>query len=281
MSPVKLGLFAGLFLAGIGTLPASGQIRVSMESSRSTYLLFEPIVFSVTLTNTTSSPLALNDHPVSGRPWLTFQIFRADGSKVMPVSGYSVPPQVLRPGETKILDVNITPLYRVRDTGPYDIRAVVNLAGRQSFQTGRLRFVVGKGEETWTVNREVDGEQRRYSLIRFLEREDSNLYIRVEEPANNTVYSTVRLGTVVGYTRPQVQFDAEGNLHVLHINTAKLHRYSRISPDGQVLEQEDRSAAGTAPTLISGNDGSVEVAGGINMSEKPTRRKLSEDQMGL
>jgi hypothetical protein len=252
-----------------------------MESSRSTYLLFEPVVFSLQLTNTTASPLALSDHPVSGRPWLTFQIFRADGSKVMPVSGYSVPSQVVKPGESKIIDVNVTPLYRIRDTGPYDIRAVVTLAGRQSFQTGRLRFVIGKGEESWTDTREVDGEQRRYSLIRFLEKQDSNLYIRVEEPANNTVYSTSRLGTVVGYTQPQVQFDSKGHLHVLHINTSNLHRYSEISPDGQILRQEDRQVAGSVPRLVPGQDGSIDVAGGVDVNAQPSRRKLSEDQMGL
>lgn len=264
--------------------PVFGQLKISIESNRSTYLLYEPIVFSLSLTNTTGSPVALSENPVTKRPWLSFQIFRADGSKVMPVSGYSVPAEVLKPGESKILDVNITPLYRIRNTGPYEIRAVVTLAGRQqTFQTSKIRFVLGKGEEFWTQTRQVDGEKRHYSLIRFLERESSSLYLRVEAPQKNIVYATQRLGTVVGYTKPQVQFDGSGNLHILHVKTSQLYCYSKMGANGALFDQENRQVVGpgSVPRLVAREDGTIALAGGVDIQARPTRRRLSDDQTGF
>ena len=260
---------------------AYGQIRVGLDGQRDTFLQFEPIVFRVKLQNTSTSPVTLQDHPVSGRPWLAFQIFKANGEKVRAVEGYSVPSQVLRPGESTAIEVNITQLYSVRETGPYDLSAVVSIAGGRSFVTGKIRFYVGKGEEVWLKEFPVGEGKRTYSLIRFLENRESALYVRVEEPAKNLVYTTSRLGSVVGYTSPDVKRDPAGRLHILHVNTSQMHRYSVISPDGLLLEQEDRVDEGGAPRLIANESGTVKHAGGVDIRSKPKRRKLSEDQAGL
>jgi len=273
-------ILAGLLALGV---PLTGwtQLTLGIKADRETYLLFEPILFTVNLTNTSVSPVALNDHPVTGRPWLTFQIFRADGTKVQATGQFSVPPQVLRPGESTSMEVNITPLYAIRDTGPYTIRGVVTMAGRKSFQTGQLRFIVGKGDESWSEERTINGNKRRYALIRFLGKDTSSLYLRVEEPESNLVYVTQKLGSLAGYTRPQVLFDSRERIHVLHISSGQMHRYSRLGPDGRLLYQEDREGLGTTPRLVNNNGGMVQLVGGLNTRDQPKRRRLSEDQQGL
>ncbi len=260
---------------------AQAQLNISLESSRDTFLLYEPIVFKVTLQNVTGSPVALQDHPVSKRPWLTFQIFRNGGDKVSPTSDFSMPAEVLKPGETKTIDVNITPLYKLRDSGQYDIKAAVTMAGRQSFMTGSLRFNIGKGELVWVRDLMVNGAKRTYSLIRFLGKADSSLYLRVEEVDKNLVYTTTRLGSIIGFTEPEIKFDSEGKLHLLHVSTSSLYRYSRLTADGALEYQEDRRADGLVPALIQTNDGGVQLAGGNNIRLQEKRKKLSEDQMGL
>ncbi|MEM6820851.1 MAG: hypothetical protein AAF558_02755 [Verrucomicrobiota bacterium] len=258
------------------------QLQISLEAQRDTFLLYEPIVFKLTVTNTSASPIALTENPGSKRPWLAFQIFRADRTKVSAVDGYSVPSQIVDPGQSTTLEVNITPLYRIRSSGQYDIQAVVQVPGGRSFITTRLRFHIGIGEVGWSEDVLMNGVTRKYSLIRFLESKKSALYLRVEEPDENLVYTTTRLGSVVGFTQPQVQFDANGELHILHISASTLHRYTHASAEGAILYREDRQALpGAAPRLVEQNGGKVMVAGGVDMKGKQKRRKLSEDQLGL
>ncbi|MEM1158198.1 MAG: hypothetical protein AAGH72_08085 [Verrucomicrobiota bacterium] len=272
----------GLLAIGWATLVSGhAQLSVSLESTRDTFLLYEPMEFNVRLQNLTGSPIALQDHPVHKRSWLSFQIFGSSGEKIGPTGNGSLPPQVLKPGESKTLQVNITPLYKIRSTGQYDIRANVNIAGGQSFITGSIRINVGKGEVTWVRDINVDGVKRTYSLIRFLDQSKSSLYLRVEEVDKNLVYSTTRLGEIVGFTTPDVKFDSDGKIHLLHVSTSALHRYSRLTRNGILEYQEDRQVAGMAPALIETDDGGVQLAGGFNTRKQVKRKKLSEDQMGL
>lgn len=274
------GFGIAMTLLGMVT-SAQAQLNISLESSRDTFLLYEPIEFRVKLQNLTGSPIALQDHPVSKRPWLSFQIFGSGGQKISPTGSFSIPAEVLKPGESKLVAVNITPLYKIRNTGQYDIRASVNIAGKKSFMTGSLRFNVGSGDVIWVKELTVDGEKRTYSLIRFLERAKSTFYIRVEAVDENLVYTTTRLGEIVGYTEPDVKFDSEGKIHLLHVSTSTLHRYSRLTKDGALEYQEDRRVTGIVPALVKTNDGGVQLAGGYDVRQQVKRKKLSEDQMGL
>jgi len=260
---------------------AQAQLSLSLESSRSTFLLYESMEFDVRIQNLTGSPLALQDHPIRKRAWLSFQIFGSSGEKISATGNAVVPPQVLKPGESKTLRINITPMYKIRSTGQYDIRANVNIAGGKSFVTSSLRFNVGKGEVTWVQNKRVNGVNRTYSLIRFLDQFRSSVYLRVEEVDRNLVYSTIRLGEIVGFTKPEVEFDSEGKIHLLHVSTSTLHRYSRLTKDGALEYQEDRQVTDAAPALVKTEDGGVQLAGGFNIREQVKRKKLSEDQMGL
>ena len=270
-----------IVILGVTLTTAQAQLSLSLESSRSTFLLYEPMEFDVRIQNMTGSPIALQDHPVTKRSWLSFQIFDSSGEKIASTGNATIPPQVLKPGEAKSLRINSTPMYRIRSTGQYDIRANVSIAGGKSFVTGSLRFNVGKGEVTWVQDRNVNGVQRTYSLIRFLDQHRSSLYLRVEEVDQNLVYSTIRLGEVVGFTKPEIMFDSDGKVHLLHVSTSTLHRYSRLTKDGALEYQEDRQVAGAVPTLVQTSDGGVQLAGGFNVRQQVKRRKLSEDQMGL
>ncbi len=260
---------------------ALANVRLALESDRDTYLLYEPVIFNLRIQNIGSETMALQDHPVTKRPWLSFLIFKADGNKVGATGSFSVPPQVLKQGESSVMEIDITPLYQIRESGRFDVQAVVSIPGKSTYQTGRLRIYVGRGEEVWRREINRNGVIRVYSLIRFLEKKNSSLYVRVEEPSQNLVYTTQRLGFMAGYTSPTVEFDAAGSMHVMHETAVRKYRYSIISLDGQMLDQQDRIAERDVPRLALSPEGNVVVAGGVNPSGKVKRRNLSEDQMGL
>lgn len=275
----RLG-FAVLALAFF-TPAVCAQIRVVLAVERSTHLLYEPMEVAVQITNTTDEPLVLNTRP-GERPWLSFIVKGADGNSVRTEQTLELEPLAIPPGEAKLLSVDLTPLYAIRTTGPYRVQASVQVPGRTAVLTDPLVLTVGAGDTLWTKSYSEAGTQRVVSLIRFMDRREVTLYLRVEEPRENLVYSTTRLGPVVAFTQPQVLFDKGKGIHILQPVSPKTYRYTRADKEGRVLEQVDREAAATQPTLAEKPGGEVALVGGMAPPTIETRRpKLSAAQQGL
>jgi len=255
------------------------QVRISLSSERSNYLLFENSPFTVEVTNESGEPLNFSSDPKTGHSWLAFIILRVDGSKIRAESTFSTKDRSLQQGESFSIRVNITPYYSLRETGQYTIQAVVKPDGMNSFITSKLTFNVSKGENIWQRDRMVDGKRTTYSIIRFLE-DETSCYIRVEEPEENLVLCTTRTGSLLANSAPTTLFDANGELHLLQSLAARTYRYSKISEGGKIVFQEDRVAGATIPTMASMPDGSVQFTGGVNQKELQQRPSLSDDQGG-
>ena len=277
--PTRLCLAALLLLNFIPGLFAQLQVKLSQE--RTVYLIYEPMVFTVSITNISDAPIALSREQGQDHDWLNFMIFNTSKEKIHQNEDFSIPASTLPPGQTLKIPVNITPYYALRSTGSYTIQAVINLPGRQPIQTIELYFNVGKGDVLWKKEIFEEGSKRVYSLIRFLENRDSNLYLRVEDPNDNIVYTTVRLGKMTTYTDPSVEFDKDHNIHILHTAGAKTSRYTKADNKGKIILQQDRMAGNTHPTLVKTQAGTVEFAGGIEPMERKQRPTLSEGQQGL
>jgi hypothetical protein len=270
---------------GIGLLSlmlvtaAQAQVKVQLSQERSIYLQYEALELAVTITNVTDSPISLNAGN-NGKSWLSFLVFTQDGSTVDSIKPVDIGQVTLKPGETQRFVVNILPYYGIRSTGGYSVQAVINIPGLTPIMTGKLYFTEGKGETISTQEIYNMGVKRVYSLIRFLDVNDCNLYLRVEEPDLNLVYSTVRLGKVVNFTEPEKQFDAKGNLHIVQVVGTNIYRYTEADPQGNILKQETRSgvAGQYVPTLAQEKDGSIVFAGGQGKVDKVKRAKLSDSQ---
>ena len=269
---------AVLFLAAAISAPA--QIRVTLATERSTYLLYEPMVVTVEIANISNDSILLNSGP-NDRPWLSFLVRSVDGRKVRTEQPLTLDPITLRPGQSRLLSVDLTPLYAVRETGQYTVQASVQPPGRQAYLTDALALNVGRGDTLWSQTYVDAGTKRIVSLIRFMDRKDVYLYLRVEEPQENLVYTTTRLGKFIAYTSPQIQLDASRTIHVVHPVGARLYRYTRATPEGVILSQEDRESAGSQPSLVSRPGGTVEFVGGIEQKQRTERPRLSEAQQGI
>jgi hypothetical protein len=273
--------FAGI-LALLAAVSAQAQVQVKFSQARTLYLQYESIDLTLSLTNVSDAPvnLAASDE---GKSWLSFLVFNrggaGEGSFVEQVRDVAIDPVRLLPGETKQVTVNIMPYYAIRSTGGYSAQAVVNIPGLAPLMTGKLYFTVGKGEQVWKQETFNLGVKRVYKLIRFLDVHDANLYLRVEEPDQNLVYSTVRLGRLVAFAEPAVEFDAAGNIHIVQVTGSHYYRYTAADANGRILKQEDRSAmAGAEPTVVKAKDGTVQFVGGFSKQMAAKRAKLSETQ---
>ena len=263
------------FLASL--CAARAQLQVGMETDRFNYLLYEPLAVHLTIENLAGFDLLFQDG--TEKPWLTFFITRADHSLVMPDQKIAGKDLKLAAGESVSLNVDITPLYRMRETGVYKIQAVIDISGREYLSTP-IQITLENGQRIWTETRAIDGSPRTYSLVRFAPNlQETNLYLRVEDATQNLVYSNTLLGEIVDVGIPQVFFDNSGQLHILQLNGNATYRYTRASSDGAILSQSVYdSVALSQPQLVRQGDGGILVVGGRQENDSTRRERLSDNQ---
>jgi hypothetical protein len=276
MKPVMryLAALGALCFLATGTL-ASAQIQLSAQTERTDFLLYERVDLLITIVNAGESDLVLDNN--EGRSWLSFLVTKSNRLPVHPERQASFKPVSLKVGETKTLRVNLTPLFSFRETGDYKAAVVVDLPGAGEIVSDPVPFTVERGRSVWTESRPVDGVQRVYSLIRFSPTVNAtNLYLRVEEPADNIVLTNLALGEVVAYVDPEVFFDPQGNIHVLQPIAMSTYLYTRADATGKVVHQGIFKTFRTIrPRLTKIEDGNVIVYGGLEQSPNAPRETLS------
>lgn len=269
-------VIGGLLL--VGNLQAD-IVGVVVENSREQYVLFEPIDLQITLQNNSSQDLVFEDAG-NTRSWLDFLVVSDVTKSILTRDQTQHFDKLTLPsGQSKSLMVNVTPLYNIRQTGQYKIQVVVQIAGHE-FVTSPTKVTIVNGQKIWHQSRLVDGSMRSYSLIRFTPTAQGVfLYLRVEDEALNVVYATERLGEIVSYADPLTMFDAQGNLHIIHVSGKGLYRYSRVGPKGEIQTQQAFSSDDQSrPQLVATQDGAVLVLGGRKEDASTARELLSKGQ---
>lgn len=268
------------FLAA--TSLATAQIQVAAQTQRSHFLLFERVDLLVTVTNIGDTDIVLDNN--EGHPWLSFLVSQHTQHNDLPVrperdSNFAA--LNLKAGENKTLRINLTPLFAFRNQGEYRAAAVIDLPGQGQIISDNVPFTVDRGREIWSQSRPVESCQRVYSLVRFSPSPDKmNLYLRVAAPSENLVYANLALGEVVGYVDPEILFDPQGNLHILHPFALGTYLYTRADASGKIVHQGVfKTFHEIPPRLHKMDDGNVIVLGGLEDNPNAPREKLSDGQV--
>ena len=279
---MRLSAVLGLLLFVATVSPALAQVNIDARMGREggDYLLYERTDMLVTITNTSDTDIVLDNE--GSRPWLSFVICKHNTMPVRPERQALFKPLTLKQGESKTLRVNLTPLFSFRDEGPYTAQAVVTLAGAGDLTSREVPFTVMRGKSIWSQQRPIDGTDRIYSLLRFSPKPDeTELYLRVEEPSDNVVLANVGLGPVEAYVDPEIFFDPQNNLHVLHLISMSTYLYTRADANGKVVHQGVfKTFESVPPRLRKMDDGSIYVAGGLEETPEMTHESLLAGQSG-
>ncbi|MDZ4788824.1 MAG: hypothetical protein SH807_07785 [Blastochloris sp.] len=259
---------------------SQAQVNLKMSMERETYLLYESFPVRVDIENVGDQQISLKNNADNSSDWISFLIYRADGTKVRSEKAISISPVTIEPGAKTSVLVDLTPVYALRDTGQYKIKAVLSVPGLKPFVTDALVISIGKGESIWSETRMESGIKRVATLIKFLSRNETTLYARIEEPSTNTIYTTQKLGRFTDFTKPVAKMDATGSLHVVHTLSGQTYRYSVVSAEGTLTKQEDRLIEGARPQLIATSEGGLNFFGGTVAEGKKERAKLSQGQQG-
>jgi len=280
--PGRMRLLAalGLLLFVATATPAVAQLHIDAKMGRegADYLIYERTDMYVTLTNTSDTDIVLDNE--GSHPWLSFMICRHNTMPVRPERQALFKPLTLKQGETKTLRINLTPLFSFRDEGGYTAQAVVTLPGAGDLTSREVPFTVLRGKTIWTQQRPVEGADRIYSLLRFSPTPNTTeLYLRVEEPTDNVVLANVGIGPVEAYIDPQVFFDPQGNLHVMHLISMSTYLYTRADANGKIMHQGVfKTFQSVPPRLRQMEDGNVYVAGGLEETPEMAHESLLAGQ---
>lgn len=256
---------AALCLAAAGE--AVAQVRVDISFKRKLYVMYEPVIATVTINNLSGRPLLLenSDH----HRWFGFNIETGDGRIIPPINpDYALAPAAVGPGEKLTRAVNITPLFPLHEFGLYRVQAAVYAeAFDRYFSSPPLAIEITDGRPIWQEVVGVPGaagkpELRTITLLSHKLSRSTRLYVRIENREEGRVYATHQLGQFLTFGRPEVLLDVDNRIHILQNTLPKQFLYTHLGLDGEVLAQQAYREVGSRPRLVKQEGGTVGVTGG-------------------
>jgi hypothetical protein len=285
--PSILALVTGALLLAGAAEQAAAQVRVDISFKRKLYVMYEPLIATVTINNLSGRPLLLenSDH----HRWFGFNIEAADGRIVPPINpDYALAPAAVGPGEKLTRSVNLTPLFPLHDFGLYRVKAAVYVSsfGRY-FSSPPLAVEITDGRPIWQEVVGLPGgegkpELRTITLLAHKLSRSTRLYVRIEDRERGRVYATHQLGQFLTFGRPEVMLDVDNQIHILQNTLPKQFLYTHLGLGGEVLGQQAYREAGSRPTLAKKEGGTVGVKGGkpFTPGEEEVPTEGATDKLG-
>lgn len=258
--------FASVLFCAV--LTAQAQVQVDIEMKRSLYIVYEPVLVTVTITNLSGNELTLADS--GGNKWFGFQLETLDGRPIPPSDGeYSNQPVELGPQQKISRTINLTPLFPINEFGGYRVKATLfSQQTNRFFTSPPISFEVTDGRLLWQKTVGVPdgapgaGGTRTVSMLSHRLPQNTQLYIRIEDKQAGIVYCTHKLGRFLTFGNPDVLLDSKNQVHILQNVAPKAFVYSKIGLNGEVLDRKSYNEFSSRPALRRGSDGSVLIVGG-------------------
>ena len=251
------------------------QIQVGLSVKRRFFVVYEPIIATITITNRSGRDVPLTD--ADSQHWFGFEIVRGNGEIIAPINpNYEMSPLVIPAGQTVKRSVNLNALFPVHDFGLHRIKAAIYFAPMQKyFVSPQVNIELSDGKVIWQQTVGVPdgvkgaGGTRKMSLLTFRQDDKNILYVRVEDANDGTIYCTTPVGALINETQPQIQIDFNNQLHLLQVVGPKTWAYSRIGTNGEWLGQDIYVSTKTRPTLRRDGASEVSVVGGELRANAP------------
>ncbi len=259
---------------------AQAQVRVDIAFKRNLYMLYEPIMCTVTITNQSGRTLDLADTPRD--KWFSFQIETTSGIPLPPVNAdYQNQPMQIEAGQKLVRTINLTPLYPLSEFGTYRVQAAVfpEQIGKM-FISPKLNIDITEGRLLWQEAVGVPdgagpGRTRTYSILAHRLPQSTMLYLRVEDKDAGIIYCTTQLGRFITFGSPDIVVDATNQIHILQNTAPKAFLYSHFDVNGKISKQQGYQVFKDRPYLVKQGN-AVSVVGGVpyDPNAKPVEDQL-------
>lgn len=251
----------------LGPLAGRAQLQVDLKLSRRSFIVYEPLIATVTITNNAGRDLQLEDD--QGNQWFNLEVSKITGEQLMPYNpDYKLHPLTLPAGQSLQRKIDVTPLFPIREMGTHRLRANIYYADtNRYYYSNYASFDLTDGRLLWRQTVGVPGsnnEMRQVSLLTHQLTDRMLLYVRVRDEEGDTVYTTQALGRLIITGRePQEFFDRGNTLHVLQEAVPGTYLYSAVNLNGERVDQKAYVRSGSSrPLLVKSASGEVTVRGG-------------------
>ncbi len=274
------------------TCQGVAQINVSLHLPRTSFLLNEPTVATLTISNLAGQDLLFEDSPDFG-PWCRLELKALRGDFVSPRrEEISFPPLIVPSGKTISRTINVSDFFFLDHPGQYKIRVGVFFAPTRAEFYTQSTFNADPGRMEWAQTVGIPeagnngGKFRTFSLVTHQRPEGIFLYAKLEGKEEGIRFSPFFLGRLLSAMKPQPQFDASNNLYVFHASSDSTYVLSQIDVDtgkfGQALYRPSTPRAGR-PAMSKDAKGHLVISGGIRVHEeeltpKSTSRSLLSER---
>ena len=281
-----------LFLLLLLGTTAHAQYASNLTLQKSSFLLNEPVLAFVTITNRSGADVIVGG--VGSRPWMQFQFEDSTGRVLAPVSIGSKSAITLKAGATTQHTVEIEGASATGSLGTYyTTGSIYHPTTGQYYTTNRARITVTDAKPMFDQAFGVPkgfrdaGRARRYQAIIFRDIDSVTMYARVTDDRTQDNLSTRLLGPVMTSIQPQIAIDAKNFFQLLFMAQPGIFCHTTVNPDGSVRRRAYyKDLEGSRPTLVMTPAG-AEVVGGefFDPAKQPEPnkgiRKASERPKGL
>ena len=250
-------------------LPVQGQVTIELDFDKDFYIADEPLFANVRITNFSGRTLKFG----RDNHWLMFSVEARDGFLVDEEGTPNVSGEFDIPNASRgTRRVNLAPYYRVKKPGRYQVLATVfsdqlkEVLKSPSMEVNIIRATTLWQKDFGVATAEGDAyEVRRYTLIRALNDNVLELYIRVANRDDSKVYTVFSVGNLVSFGSPEAQVDRLSRLHLLQQYGARSFRYLVVTADGELMTRHRYDYTNSRPKLAAGPDNLIMVRGGIRV----------------
>ncbi len=289
--PLLRVLALGLVI--LAACPARAQFMTNLALNKTTFLTYEPVEATVTISNRSGSDVVMGGP--NGQAWLAFDVTDPSGTRIPALQLRTDETIVFKAGATISRKVMVSDYYSFSEYGSYGIIAsVYHPPSQQYYASNRVRAAFTEVKPFWEQSYGVPlglpgaGQIRRYALSLLRDTEHTYLYVRVLDDKTSLKLSTYSLGTCIMVADPQVTLDSNNKLHILFMAQPHIYAHATIDTQGRLEKVTYHKEVQTnRPRLVVEKDQSIGVAGGEFMDPSatapaaPRARSIKDKPPGL
>lgn len=213
----KSALFT-LLLFAVATALRAQSLQLDAALECDSYVQFESVTLTLSLRNFGITPFIVDDYGEYRNNSVTIVLrhetagYREQAREGMPFGALMVSPQ-----QTTTVACNINEWFSLLQEGKYTVQVFARRGG-ETFASRIIAFSIVRGLVLSTETHMLPGSDTRarvYTLLYWPRKQREDLFLRVTEVPSDNVVALFRLGPVVRYVTPRLEFPEEGRMCVL------------------------------------------------------------------
>ncbi len=253
---------------------AGAQIEMQIKTHRNQFIIHEPLVLDLNITNRAGKELFL--HQEGLKPWLNIIVTNSKGTPLTPLKKLNFKAVKIPSGRALQKSIDLAQLFPLDDYGSYKVYAMVRLPGqgREGFNSNTAKFIVTTARIIASQHFGIGANLREYKLMSFTDEKQNSLYFALHDKATDRNLKTYTLGPALTFERPKTMVDGKNNFNILYLVKPNIYAHLVINSKGVLKTRRyHQRGAYEKPKLVAFANGEVKVSGSIPFDPNAKKEK--------